>query len=84
MKILFTLASYANCTYSEFWFFQKLEMIGLAACEVEDTQSLLFDHRPRKLFEDDYLRVCQIPRKKVLYFYFSFYFIFYVSSYPAQ
>ncbi|KAM0935713.1 putative DNA (cytosine-5-)-methyltransferase [Dioscorea sansibarensis] len=42
----------------------KSEMIGSAACEVEDTQSLLFDHRPRKLFEDDYLRVCQIPRKK--------------------
>ncbi|KAJ0961183.1 hypothetical protein J5N97_000826 [Dioscorea zingiberensis] len=42
----------------------KSEMIGLAACEVEDTQSVLFDHRPKKLFEDDYLRVCQIPRKK--------------------
>ncbi|KAH7668771.1 DNA (cytosine-5-)-methyltransferase protein [Dioscorea alata] len=42
----------------------KSEMIGFSACEVEDTQSLLFDHRPRKLFEDDYLRVCQIPQKK--------------------
>ncbi|KAJ0968004.1 hypothetical protein J5N97_024921 [Dioscorea zingiberensis] len=42
----------------------KSEMIGLAACEVEETKSMLFDHRPRKLFEDDYLRVCQIPRKK--------------------
>ena len=28
-------------------------------------RSKLFDHRPLKLNEDDYERVCQIPKKKV-------------------
>ncbi|MED6220066.1 MAD2L1-binding protein [Stylosanthes scabra] len=27
-------------------------------------ESLLYDHRPHILFEDDYLRVCQIPKRK--------------------
>lgn len=60
-----------NIVILKFGFFQKIEMIGFSACEVDDIQPLLFDHRPRKLFEDDYMRVCQIPRKKVL-FHFSF------------
>lgn len=28
-------------------------------------ETLLYDHRPHQLFEDDYIRVCQIPRRKV-------------------
>ncbi|CAO2819693.1 unnamed protein product [Amaranthus hypochondriacus] len=27
-------------------------------------EAVLYDHRPHQLFEDDYLRVCQIPRRK--------------------
>lgn len=28
-------------------------------------KAILFDHRPLQLNEDDYLRVCQIPKRKV-------------------
>lgn len=31
----------------------------------EVKRPVLYDHRPYQLSEDDYLRVCQIPRKKV-------------------
>lgn len=27
-------------------------------------EDVLYDHRPHQLFEDDYIRVCQIPRRK--------------------
>ncbi|KNA23044.1 hypothetical protein SOVF_028590 [Spinacia oleracea] len=27
-------------------------------------ETLLYDHRPHQLFEDDYIRVCRIPRRK--------------------
>lgn len=31
---------------------------------------LLYDHRPLQLNNDDYCRVCKIPKKKVSLFYF--------------
>ena len=30
------------------------------------TENILFDHRPLQLNDDDYQRVCQIPKIKVL------------------
>ncbi|KAL5550863.1 hypothetical protein UlMin_001039 [Ulmus minor] len=42
----------------------KLEMAGSALnCAIE-TKFPLYDHRPYPLYEDDYLRVCQIPKRK--------------------
>lgn len=41
------------------------EMSGLKVT-VKGTKSILYDHRPLQLGQDDYLRVCQIPRRKVL------------------
>lgn len=35
-----------------------------AGLELND---LLFDHRPLELNEDDYQRVCRIPKKKVFF-----------------
>lgn len=40
-------------------------MLGLTANCIEGSQPMLYDHRPLPLSEDDYLRVCQIPRQKV-------------------
>ncbi|KAA8525105.1 hypothetical protein F0562_007031 [Nyssa sinensis] len=43
----------------------KYEMMGFALSGVtEPKNSILYDHRPYQLSEDDYLRVCQIPHKK--------------------
>lgn len=40
-------------------------MIGSASNGVIDWKSsLLYDHRPYQLSEDDYIRVCQIPHRK--------------------
>lgn len=33
--------------------------------EQEIQKSVLYDHRPIQLNEDDYYRVCQVPRRKV-------------------
>lgn len=32
--------------------------------EVKDTKPMLYDHRPLQLSEDDYLRVCRVPKRK--------------------
>lgn len=43
-----------------------LDMLGIASgslCEVE--KPILHDQRPLALNEDDYLRVCRVPKKKV-------------------
>ncbi|XP_062073414.1 DNA (cytosine-5)-methyltransferase CMT2 [Humulus lupulus] len=42
----------------------KLEMDGSALNGTTKTKCSLYDHRPLPLFEDDYLRVCKIPKKK--------------------
>ncbi|KAE9607860.1 putative DNA (cytosine-5-)-methyltransferase [Lupinus albus] len=42
----------------------KYEMTGLALNGTTEKRSLLYDHRPYFLFEDDYQRVCQIPKRK--------------------
>ncbi|XP_019421561.1 PREDICTED: DNA (cytosine-5)-methyltransferase 1-like isoform X2 [Lupinus angustifolius] len=42
----------------------KYEMTGLALNGTTEERSLLYDHRPYFLFEDDYQRVCQIPKRK--------------------
>ncbi|CAK9172482.1 unnamed protein product [Ilex paraguariensis] len=43
----------------------KSDMMGFACSGPGRTEnSVLFDHRPLPLSDDDYLRVCQIPRKK--------------------
>ena len=39
-----------------------IEMIG---SDITKQEAILYDHRPHQLFEDDYIRVCQIPRRKV-------------------
>ncbi|GAB4834808.1 hypothetical protein Ancab_033076 [Ancistrocladus abbreviatus] len=42
----------------------KLEMMGYVSGILKAEEAVLYDHRPHKLFEDDYLRVCKIPRRK--------------------
>ncbi|GAB2230274.1 hypothetical protein Drorol1_Dr00014533 [Drosera rotundifolia] len=42
----------------------KNEMMGHGSGISMAGEGVLYDHLPRKLFEDDYLRVCQIPRRK--------------------
>jgi hypothetical protein len=39
-------------------------LILFAGLELND---LLFDHRPLELNDDDYQRVCQIPKRKVFF-----------------
>ncbi|KMT11400.1 hypothetical protein BVRB_5g107290 isoform A [Beta vulgaris subsp. vulgaris] len=39
----------------------KYDMCNSASTEEE---AVLYDHRPHQLFEDDYIRVCQIPQRK--------------------
>lgn len=46
-------------------FFFYLEMAGSALSGTTETKYSLYDHRPYPLFEDDYLRVCKIPKRKV-------------------
>lgn len=47
----------------------SVEMMGSALDGTLKTKVSLYDHRPYPLFEDDYLRVCQIPKRKVRYVY---------------
>ncbi|KAL7003786.1 MAD2L1-binding protein [Sarracenia purpurea var. burkii] len=43
----------------------KSDMMGSASCITLRTEkSVLYDHRPLPLGEDDYMRVCRIPRRK--------------------
>ncbi|CAL0330829.1 unnamed protein product [Lupinus luteus] len=42
----------------------KYEMTGLALNGTTEKRPVLYDHRPYFLFEDDYQRVCQIPKRK--------------------
>ncbi|XP_078173735.1 DNA (cytosine-5)-methyltransferase CMT2-like isoform X2 [Carex rostrata] len=42
----------------------KLEMLGIRSSSSNDSKPRLYDHRPLPLYEDDYMRVCQIPKRK--------------------
>lgn len=43
-----------------------IEVIGIEGMTTSSLKSgMLFDHRPRKLNDDDYERVQSIPKKKV-------------------
>ncbi|XP_035542186.1 DNA (cytosine-5)-methyltransferase CMT2-like isoform X2 [Juglans regia] len=42
----------------------RYEMTGSALNDSLETKHSLYDHRPYALSEDDYLRVCQIPKRK--------------------
>ncbi|RDY09025.1 DNA (cytosine-5)-methyltransferase CMT2, partial [Mucuna pruriens] len=42
----------------------KYEMTGSTSNGTTEKRSLLYDHRPYFLSEDDYQRVCQIPKRK--------------------
>ena len=46
-------------------------LIFFAGLELND---LLFDHRPLELNDDDYQRVCQIPKRKVFFNIYLFIF----------
>ncbi|GER45180.1 cytosine-specific methyltransferase, partial [Striga asiatica] len=58
---------YGSEPQTEFQRFIRLrrdEMPGSMAFHSEHSEHNLFDHRPLKLNQDDYERVCQIPKKK--------------------
>lgn len=44
-----------------------VEMMGSAFDGTTKAKVSLYDHRTYHLYEDDYLRVCQIPKRKVGY-----------------
>ncbi|KAK9716133.1 hypothetical protein RND81_06G213100 [Saponaria officinalis] len=44
--------------------FQKSIRSNFRGYASKDEEPVLYDHRPLLLFEDDYIRVCKIPRKK--------------------
>lgn len=43
----------------------SVEMTGSAVNDTARVKFMLYDHRPNPLSEDDYIRVCQIPKRKV-------------------
>lgn len=43
----------------------SVEMTGSAFNGSSRVKVMLYDHRPKRLSEDDYIRVCQIPKRKV-------------------
>lgn len=58
---LVVIDPYTSCSISSFF----PEMMGFSKGLEDVKKPILFDHRPYQLNEDDYLRVCQIPHKKV-------------------
>ncbi|XP_061366896.1 DNA (cytosine-5)-methyltransferase CMT2 [Gastrolobium bilobum] len=59
--------SYQNLPQTEFQRYirsTEYEMTGSTLDGATEKRPLLYDHRPYFLFEDDYLRVCQIPKRK--------------------
>ncbi|XAR60439.1 DNA (cytosine-5-)-methyltransferase [Bertholletia excelsa] len=50
--------------FQQFIRLRKDELLGFSALESEATKHVLFDHRPLQLNNDDYQRVCQIPKRK--------------------
>ncbi|XP_072994639.1 DNA (cytosine-5)-methyltransferase CMT2-like isoform X1 [Typha latifolia] len=58
---------YGKSPYTEFQRYirsTKNEILGLKLHDAKDSKHMLYDHRPLPLSEDDYLRVCQIPKRK--------------------
>ncbi|KAL6549805.1 hypothetical protein OROMI_020293 [Orobanche minor] len=50
--------------YQSYIRLNKDEMMGNSVISIGPKSSILYDHRPLQLCEDDYLRVCRIPRRK--------------------
>ncbi|XP_024994042.1 DNA (cytosine-5)-methyltransferase CMT3-like [Cynara cardunculus var. scolymus] len=50
--------------FQKFIRLKKEDMPGFSMVGVESSDHPLYDHRPYKLNDDDYLRVCQIPKRK--------------------
>lgn len=48
-------------------------MPGFSALGSEPSKTILFDHRPLRLNDDDYQRVCHVPVKKVRYHLYILY-----------
>lgn len=47
------------------------DIFGCSDAKRKDShKSILYDHRPHKLNQDDYERVCLVPKFKVGYFLF--------------
>ncbi|KAK4280946.1 hypothetical protein QN277_012498 [Acacia crassicarpa] len=49
--------------FQRFITLSRSEMLGIPE-NSKSTKKMIYDHRPLRLNEDDYQRVCQIPRKK--------------------
>ncbi|KAA8549624.1 hypothetical protein F0562_001358 [Nyssa sinensis] len=59
--------SYGGEPQTEFQKFIRLrkdELLGCSSSASKTLEHALFDHRPLQLNEDDYQRVCQIPKRK--------------------
>ncbi|KAK9052038.1 hypothetical protein SSX86_028666 [Deinandra increscens subsp. villosa] len=50
--------------FQKFIRLKKKDMPGFASVDVGSSEHHLYDHRPLKLNDDDYQRVCQIPKRK--------------------
>ncbi|KAM0058993.1 putative DNA (cytosine-5-)-methyltransferase [Helianthus debilis subsp. tardiflorus] len=50
--------------FQKFIRLKKEDMPGFSGVTVGSSEHLLYDHRPYKCNDDDYQRVCQIPKKK--------------------
>lgn len=61
-----TLVVLMNCSRLISFSPGSVEMTGSLSNGPSTTKNLLYDHRPIMLFEDDYSRVCLIPKRKVL------------------
>lgn len=42
----------------------KSEFLGLTVIDDKEANGMLYDHRPLRICNDDYLRVCRIPKRK--------------------
>ncbi|XP_076930396.1 DNA (cytosine-5)-methyltransferase CMT3-like [Bidens hawaiensis] len=54
----------AKTEFQKFIRLKKEDMPGFSGVGVGSSEHLLYDHRPLKLNDDDYQRVCQVPKKK--------------------
>lgn len=64
MELIFDHAFFLFLTFTSS-VLGSLEMIGFALNNATSKKCILYDHRPYQLSEDDYIRVCQIPKRKV-------------------
>ncbi|XP_022145325.1 DNA (cytosine-5)-methyltransferase CMT2 isoform X2 [Momordica charantia] len=56
--------SYEKPPETEFQRYIRSSEYEMTGCETNSTKDSLYDHRPHLLSEDDYLRVCNIPKRK--------------------